>query len=254
MRYEAWINGVGLTTLSDKIYLTDIQESAPKLAISTIENAKYGGLRMTERTRQRLDVTLTFSVRERNGELRAEILDDILTWIADGELSISTRPNQVLQVKYTDIPSVGSSLRWTDTLSVTFTEYNAPYWLAAQPVRKSVSCVSGTPSTIVIAPVGTAETTFLEFSIEANANVGTVAISANGYTLTFTSVGAVSGGIIAGYYDADGYQHFTLNGVSIYGKRTGDDDILLNCRQPNTITVTTNGAATFTAIARGRYL
>lgn len=254
MRYEAWINGIGLTTLSDKIYLIDIQESAPKIALSTIENAKYGGLRLTERTRQRLDVTLTFLVRERNGELRAEILEDILAWIADGELSVNTRPNQVLQVKYTDLPAVGSSLRWTDTLSVTFTAYNTPYWLAAKPTRKTAACVATVEKEIIIAPVGTAETTMLEFSLTASDDVDSVVIASNGYTITLSDIGAVSGDVIAGTYDADGYQHFTLNGASIYEKRTGDDDIPMNCRQPNTVTVTTDGDATFTAIARGRFL
>jgi hypothetical protein len=254
MRYDVWLNGVSLTSVSEKIYIIDVQEADPKLSIATVDNAKYQGLRMTERTRQSRTVKVTFQVRERDSAARAVILDDIMGWIADGDLCVSYRPNQILRVKWTDLPAVGSALKWADTLSVSFTAYTDPYWVTADHATATGTCLAGVAKTITLAPVGSVPDAYLEFDATASEAVTTLSVAANGWEWTFSALGLAAGDVLRAYYDANGYQRFAKNGVSVYEKRAGDDDILLTARTANTITVTANGGMSFKAKARGRYL
>ena len=254
VRYDAAINGVPLSGVSDKIYISNISESAPKIGITTIDNAKYGGKRMTERTRDSLTVTVTLSVRERNSAERAAIIDAIMAWIADGELTVNYRPDQMLAVEWTDLPAVGSALEWAGNMTIDFTAYTCPYWQSVHYTIASGDCVAATPKTLTLTPVGTYLHPLLEFEMTANASIATLTIVANGYAWAFASLGIVSGDVLRGYYDAKGYLHFEKNGTSVYANRSGDDDIILGAMAANTVTVTASGAANFRAKVRGRFL
>jgi len=254
MRYDVLLNGVSLASVSDKIYIIDVQEADPKLSIATVDNAKYQGLRMTERSRQSRTVKITFQVRERNSAARAAILDDVMGWIADGDLAVSYRPNQLLRVKWTDLPAVGSALRWADTLSVSFTAYTDPYWVTVDRTTVTATCLAGVAKIITLAPAGSVADAYLEFDATAAEAVATLSVAANGREWTFSALGLAAGDILRAYYDADGYQRFAKNGTSVYEKRAGDDDILLTARTANIITVTASGDMSFKAMARGRYL
>ncbi len=255
-RFDVYLNGQSLNSVYEAVYIIDVQENAPKLRVEAGDNAKYDGLRFLGRAVQTRTVTVIFAVRERNMARRAEIIDAVLDWVADGTLQVNYRPNQQLRVKYTDMPAGGSALQWADAVSVGFTAYD-PYWEAVEPTTASLSTSGGTAKKTTLQPVGTADTTFLEFDIK-NAGAGTMntaTISVNGRSFSFTSLGLAVGQTLSVAYDQDGYLLIRIGNASAMNKRTGtsDDDLILYQRKPNEVTVTTGAASSVTLKATGRY-
>ena len=62
-RYEVKMNGAALSALDDSIYITDIQEEAPRMEVSTIGRAGTDGQTMTAEKRLSLSVRVTFAIR-----------------------------------------------------------------------------------------------------------------------------------------------------------------------------------------------
>lgn len=53
-RYSAWLNGVGLQDLDEKIVIFDISESSPNLEMNTLRNGAFDGQRVLRQYRSSL--------------------------------------------------------------------------------------------------------------------------------------------------------------------------------------------------------
>ena len=62
-RYEVKMNGAALSALDESIYITDIQEEAPRMEVTTIGRAGMDGQTMTAENRLSLSVRVTFAIR-----------------------------------------------------------------------------------------------------------------------------------------------------------------------------------------------
>ena len=62
-RYEAWMNGVALSSLADEIIIDDIQEQQPKTNVESYTVAIWNGTRVMHSARPSLSVTVRFMVR-----------------------------------------------------------------------------------------------------------------------------------------------------------------------------------------------
>lgn len=252
-RFACWLDGRGLQDVDPAVCVTDIRENPARLRIETGSLARDDGLRLTGRARERLDVTVCFAVRQSDPGRRALILDDVLAWAGDGFLTVNYRPGQRLRVRYTDLPALGSSLRWTDTLSVTFTAFAVPYWEDATPAVARAGSAS-TRSALTLVPRGNADACLLEAEITAAGAVNTITLSAPRGRFSLTGLGLSAGRKLTVAYE-DGLLRLAVDGISVLDKRGADstDDIPLTPRVPNTIVVAADGPCTAVVRARGRY-
>jgi len=69
-RFEAYLDGVALSSIDDKIAITDIGESSPSMKVSTMVNNMIGGNRLIRQRRDDLSVTIAFEVPEYDPTIR----------------------------------------------------------------------------------------------------------------------------------------------------------------------------------------
>ena len=250
-RYACAINGQGLQDIDPTIYITDIQESAPKIKATTANNAFYDGLHLTRMQRQSLAVSVTFCVREYDTARRKAVAEMACEWARDGWLTINDRPDQRLYVVCDKLPVIPSSLKWTDALTIGFTAYALPYWQAAYP---AVATYTGTNGSVSIAPAGNRDC-YLEAEIEATGGtVNTLTISVGGGTFSFSGLGLAKGQKLSIGYDDDRHlQYMRIGNASVLSKRTAasSDDLMLHPRKQNAVTITANTAVRANIKARG---
>ena len=250
-RYMCAIDGQGLQDIDPTIFITDIQETAPKIRAQTASNALYDGLRLTRMQRQSIAVSVTFAVREYDTARRKAVAQKACEWARDGWLTISDRPGQRLWVICDKLPVITSSLKWTDTLTIGFTAYALPYWQEAHP---ATAVYTGANGSAVVTPSGNRDC-YLEAEIIASGGtVDTLTIAANGRRYMFEGLGLANGQTLSiGYSDADHLQYMRIGDASVLSKRTAssDDDLLLHPRRQNTVTISANAAVRATIKARG---
>ena len=255
-RFDVYLDGIALSSISPKIYITNINESEPRVRMTTDDNAKYIGSRLRTRRVTEREVEIIYMVRERDVSRRAQILDDISSWVRDGRLAVNYRENMFLPVYFASIPTPASSLDWTDELSLTFAAYS-PYWRSLYPIRTSADLTANTKTDMNFYPTGNCET-FLEFSVESTSvsMLNTLTVETGGRKFEFEGLGLTNGQTLSVSYGDNEILQITANGASALSKRTADsdDDLLLQPKTQNTVSVTSDAAASIHLQARGRYI
>lgn len=255
-RFDVYLDGIALSSISPKIYITNVNESEPRVRMTTDDNAKYIGSRLRTRRVTEREVEIVYMVRERDVSRRAQILDDISAWVHDGRLMVNYRENMFLPVYFASIPTPASSLDWTDELSLLFTAYS-PYWRSLYPIRTSADLAANTKTDVNFYPTGNSET-FLEFSIEntSASALNTLTVKTGGRKFEFEGLGLANGQTLDVSYGDNEILRIIANGASALAKRTADsdDDLILQPRMQNTVSVTSDAAATIHLQARGRYI
>lgn len=255
-RFDVYLDGIALSSISPKIYITNVNESEPRVRMTTDDNAKYIGSRLRTRRVTEREVEVIYMVRERDVLRRAQILDDVSAWVHDGRLTVNYRENMFLPVYFASIPTPASSLDWTDELSLLFTAYS-PYWRSLYPVRTSADLTANMKTDVNFYPTGNCET-FLEFSIEntAASMLNTLTVETGGRKFEFEGLGLTNGQTLEVSYGDNEILKITANGASALSKRTADsdDDLLLQPRAQNIVSIISDVAATIYLQARGRYI
>ena len=253
-RYACALNGQGLEDIDPAIIITDIRESAPATRAVTGETAGRDGLRLARLKRESLSVSVDFEVREYDPARRKAIAEAVRAWAREGWLTVGDRPEQRLWVVCDRLPTVTSSLRWTDRLTVGFTAWALPYWQAAHPATAVWAGVSGSAA---LTPAGTAPCR-LELEVTATAGpVDALTLSANGRTMRFEGLGLQRGQTFAlGYDEAGRRQRITAAGASALGRRTADsaDDLPLLPGPANMIALAADNPVSATLKGRGLWM
>lgn len=246
-RYEAWVNGVALSSIAPEIIIDDIQEQQPKSDVESFAIAFWNGTRVMSETRPSLSVTIRFMVRAYNPARRQEIVNDIVKWAKSGkQLEVSSREGLFLDCVVSTLPYVKSALKWLEQITITFTAYNVPYWQEKEPVTAEVMGLSGSA---IITPNGTEECN-LAFTVR---NMGadrlnTLTVSVNGREIAFNNLQIVPSQSFSVQY-VDGLLMLPVS------KRTPDsnDNLILHPSTENVITFTADQSAKITFSARGLY-
>lgn len=234
-RYGVWLDGLPLHEIDPAIYITDIQEQAPHMNVATVARAKGDGLFVTRRSRESLSVQVGFTIREYDTARRKSIMQKVIAWAKGGKyLSISDRPDQRLRIEVDQLPTISSSLKWTQELSIVFTAYAFPYW--ENTYADTITTTSNASMTVM----GDADHAPVDATIEG-AN-GTVTITADKTTITLENV---SGSVEISHGD-DGILRIMAGGQSILSKRTPEssDDLIATPGRLNDFIVS-GGTATF---------
>lgn len=131
LRFEATMNGKKFSRIAEECILVDIVEDAADMAVDTAAQAGRDGMRVLSRYRKSLSVTLSFVIRTQDIRKRAEIMRKVAEWAGSGgKLEINPRPGKYLTVQVGTPPAIGSHLKWTEELTLSFVAYETPYWLS----------------------------------------------------------------------------------------------------------------------------
>lgn len=249
-RYGVWLDGVALDEIDPTIYILDIQEQLPQTKITT---ESWGGMRdgtrfVREKT-QTLSVMVRFAVREYDVARRKAIISDIAAWARKGSiLTVNDRPGQRLVVKCTSMPVTASALKWTDTLSVTFTAFFWPFWEADAETSAVMSGSTG--ETLQMFVPGNGEYAYLSGQLSFS-GIASVTITAGD---TRYEIQNVRGDLQWGY--EDGVLYIRSGGGSAMAHRTPEssDDLLVLPGRDNEITISATAAISGRIFTRGCFL
>lgn len=253
-RYRVYIDGVPLDTLDKNIYITDIEESSPDMATETAQIIGHG-MRVVSQFTNSMDVTVYFMLRDYSTFKRQRSLDNIKQWARGNVLTASHRPGKRLRVVVKDYPNV-SALRWTDTLAITFTATNPPYWEEEAP---SIATIESNRASAEIEVPGTAEYTECDLKITAKGVVNGLKITTPLSVFQLHKLNMDAGDVLTIDHDDSNRIRMMVTSVdgetySIYNRRTAesDDEIRVPCGAKSTITKM--GNADYEIRARGRWI
>lgn len=254
-RYDVLMDHQPLYAIDPSIYVTDVQESQVTYDATTAAKARRDGVHVLRRTRDSLQVRVSFAVRETDVGRRREIVQRVAAWAMSGKyLSLGDRPGQRLRVLCETLPTIISALKWTQDLVMVFTAYAMPYWEEEHPL---LSSFAGTSGSAMIRQIGTAPCYLEADVINTSGDVlNSLSITADGKTMAFTELALPSGKTMKVYYDDNWLLRAEADGASALSKRTDTsaDDLILQPGASTTVTIAANKAVKVTLKARGLWL
>lgn len=255
-RYRVWMDGRALDAVDEAVCILDIQESAPSVNVKTQAPARGDGLRMLRRSRERLDVTISLAIREQDVTRRKEIAGRINAWAQGKYLAVNDRPTQQLAVLLTTPVMVSSALKWTDTLRLTFTAYESPWWEDAFPSSARMSAgATGSGTLPLPGNLGNAR---VEVHAEAMAACSNLTLNCGRTQLRFEGLNMVAQETLHVHYK-DGVQRITITGPG--GERCAlamrttdsDDDLLAASGGVTAVSYVADGSMRVVFSGRGRF-
>lgn len=251
-RFDAYINGVSLSSVDPHIMLVDIMEERAQVDRELAARAMHPGQRMNAMVRRSLTVRLIVHITTPHIITRAEVMDKVAGWVGEGGwLTINTRPNQRLYVHAETSPAMGSSLRWTDEIEIELTAYERPYWEQQWP---TVAVITDSGN---IVPTGTMPEAYVEVDVK---NVGegdltTVTLSCGSTMIKLDGLTVPPQAYVRIYYTDDDLMVIEADGESALANRTAEssDDLIAMTRKSNALAVVADQAVSAVFRARGRY-
>lgn len=251
-RYEAWLNGVALSSVNPDILILDIEQSPANIRTETFATAKRHGSRIYKRRFEKASVTIRFAIRKYDTADRRAVCSDVVRWAKNGGvLETNDRNGQRLRCVLDTVPVIASALRWTDPLTVTFTAYALPFW---EEKNQSVLHMSGSNGEGTLYVPGDVDGAMIEATVTSNGSLSTLALSANGKTITLSGISVGSGGVVELAYNDEMVQSIKANGTSVLNKRTGADDLVAVCGGTNTLGFTANANVDVNFKVRGLWI
>lgn len=250
-RFNAWLNGIALTSLCDELKILDIQYNAPRLQNNAVRMAKGDGARIIGQYTGNTTVVILFELRLYNTRQRQEVCQEIAAWAKNGGLlQISDRPSQRLNCICEIPPVITSALNWTETLSITFSAYALPFWEECYPVSITLNGPNSTGSLFVPGNAGNAH---VFATVTAKSLLTDVVMIVDDTEFQLLNFSLPAGEKIEVYYDDNMLLHIEASNQSIRDKRTSvsSDKLLAKSGKINTFVFRSNNAATCEYRVRG---
>ena len=240
-RYEAYMDGIALSSVDPSIYILNIQPSEAKQSIRTSKVAGRAGARVTRKEQDSTSVTVLFEIHEYDTAKRQLICQKDQKWAEGNILTVSDRPEQRLKCVCEQYPRANAR-EWTEPVSVVFTGYNPPYWEERIPTT-----VTTTSSASAYVP-GNAPESLVSCVVTASASISTLTLTVGSKSIVLDGIGASANDVITVGYDANNVLFIKKNTTSILNKRTAGsaDDLVAKCGEVNTFTTSANTSAVFT--------
>lgn len=236
-RYEAYMDGVALSSIDPSIYVLNIQNGDVQQSINTRAVAGRPGARVIKKQFNRASVMILFEIHEYDTVKRQAVCNKVQKWADGNILSVSDRPGQQLRCVCEAYPKVNAK-EWTEPVSMTFSGYNPPYW-----ENENETIIKTTSSKKVYIP-GNAPETLVSATITANTSISSLTVTAGAKSLVLAVSAAQNDKIYIGY-DENNILFIRKNNVSILDKRTGDDDLTVPCGEFSTFSVSGGVSAEF---------
>ena len=251
-RYEAWLNGVALSSVNPDILILDIEQPSTNIRTETFTTAKRNGARIYKRRIEKTSVTIRFAIRKYDIADRRAVCSDVVRWAKNGGiLETNDRDGQRLRCVLDTTPIIQSALRWTDPLTITFTAYALPFW---EEKEQSVLHLSGTSGEGTLYVPGNIDGAMIEATVTSNGSLSTLSLTANGKTITLGGLSVGTGGVVELKYNDEMVQSIKADGVSVLNKRTGADDLVAVCGGSNTLGFLSNVSVNVDFKVRGLWV
>lgn len=253
-RYEAFLNDIPLSSVSPSILITDIKYQSPVVGYELFNIAKRHGSRIWQRVVEQSQVTIEFAIREYSTYNRQTVCNAIVNWAKNGGvLKCNDRPGQRLACVCTEFPHIASVLKWTDTLSITFTAYQRPFWEDETPTIVTLTSTGSRVQQMAFIP-GNIEEALVEVEVEADDDVTSLSFDVGEYQMELSDLTMSEGDSMILYYDDHAIQHINQGLNSLIGNRTGSTDLLARCGEQNVFRFRAYDAAHVTFKVRGLWL
>lgn len=252
-RYEAYMDGIALSSIEPALYIRDIQDGDPSFNFRQESIANKDGAIYRGKSLDKASVTISFDLRIYNPVKRRAALAHVLRWAKGKRLSINDRPGQYLRCILERFPSIRSVHRWTDTFTMTFSAYGIPYW---QNTNNTVAMLTGTNTNGDYLVPGTADEAFVNVEVTANANVSTFTVRCGETSITLSGLSLTNGSRVSFSYDENGFLSIKQGNTSLMSKRTGNssDNLVAKCGSTNRIGISSSGTISAAYSARGCWL
>lgn len=251
-RYEAWLNGVALSSVNPDILILDIEYAPIDINNETFSVAKRQGARLHRRYIEKTSVNVSFAIRKYSIQERQSVCGDVVRWAKNGGvLTVNDRLGQRLRCICETFPVIESAMKWTEALRITFTAYALPFWEEEAPVTLHLT---GTDEEGELYVPGNIDGAMIEVAVTANSALTTLALGANGKLINLNGLSVPSGGVIELKYNDEMIQSIKADGVSILNKRSGADDLLAICGGENSLAFASDADADVVFSVRGLWL
>ena len=232
-RKRAALDGVWLDEVHEAVVIRSIESGDGKTGISAVSSAAGNGQRITGYRRDTLDVTVKFGIDIKRGDMegRTEALEAVNAWAAAAYgsgawLTVNYKPGRRIRVVLAQAPGEGSAWDWTKEYSIVFRAYGVPFWEDEEEKTADIGsggALSGSFRIEGSAPAGVS-VTLENISGAEIKRIG--AVTVNGNTMGFTSLGLMAGEALVIDHGASGLLRIRIrsaDGVafrSAMGKRT----------------------------------
>lgn len=251
-RYEAFMDGVALSSIDPSICVLDIRpgDIAPQFTLKNV--AGRNGAIIAKETYAKATVEIDFEIHEYDTRKRQQICQKVQRWAEGKVLKTSDRPGQLLHSVCEKYPVV-TARDWTSPVSVVFSGYAPPFWEDENPVTVTLSGTSGNTSKYV---PGNAENTLVRVTLTASASISSFSVTVDGKTLSFSGLSLSSGDTVTIDYDDYLFLRIRKGNSSIMDKRSANsaDELKATCGKFNTFSFTSSGSASVTFYANGWWL
>lgn len=251
LKYEVWMNGIPLSSISGNIYISSIAYKPPAMSVITSVTVGRDGEQVDSVRHKGASVTVSFYLKQTENVNRQDIVEAIAAWAKKGVLQTSDKPYKRLHVLCTEPPYVPEVCDWSKPISMTFQAYEYPFWEEDAVSQLTLTGSSGSGSLYV---PGNAGSTLVEVTVTPSGSMANITLTVGSTSITLTDVSASSASPVTVSYDENGYLRIRCGTTSILSKRTGSDDLLAECGTGNTVSFSASAAVTVTFRARGLWL
>lgn len=254
-RYRAWMDGAALDEIADSIYITDIVEPETQVEVISLPLAGRSGSRLQSNHRRSKTVLIRLMIREYDVKARKDVLTKVLAWAQGAKLEINDREDMVLYVRLDNVPQI-SSLKWTETITLSFTAWDVPYWMDKEALTLEGS--GGSPVTLQFAAMGNVSG-WVDLTVVNKGTepvYGLVIQTNNKYFFYLTGLILAPESVLVISHDNAGVLSIEVDGQSAMRKRSGlsADDLMTNVQGWNAVSVFNGKSIEVTARVRGLWL
>ena len=253
-RFDVYLNGISLLSVAPLATVVDIVYTPANPTNETVDRALGDGVFITRRRYQGAKVEAIVDLSIYNAVDRQEAAEALAEWAyPGGVLKTSDRPGRQLHVRSEKIPSVGSALRWTESISISFTADENPYWESITATTKTFTSSStmyldGYAGDAKVSATITPSGTMTTFTITC----GSTAIKVSGISTS---------GAVTIDYDAYGFLRIRSGNTSLLDKvvavsssKLSSDELLLPSGKTTSVAISSNVSVSCTITAKGVWL
>lgn len=250
-RYECELNGVPLSLLDEKIFITDISEMEPDEKLTVMPYTIRMGSRRVRKKRDSLSVSVKFIIGTQDVEERKRICQKAQDWARKGGfLTINDRAWQRLHTVCEVLPRLSSAQNWQEVIQMEFVAYELPYWEAVVPMS-----LTTTGSGELFVPGMVDAPCSVIITNTSSSTISTVTVETGLSSMTFEGLSLAAGASLEIGYSKDLTLYARIGSVSVLASRTedSDDDLLCASGQKSTLSVSASGSVKAVFTVRGLY-
>ena len=261
LAHRVQLNGNQLDQADDRILVTGIRETAPRMTVNAQSWGFRDGQRVTELRRDYLEIQILFKIRLKKNHMNARdaVISAVMAWARDGGwLTCDQKTGKRLRVKLTGFPQIGDPWKWAEEYTLTFRASDVPYWEDIDAASITFSGSAGG----VISAIGTARAVCnAEWLNQSGSTVNGITLTVGDTQMVFTGLGLVNGAALVIDHDDDGLLRIrkrAANGTytSAMACRTAesDDDLAVDPGTDARCGYSPNYSGRCTISCRGRWL